>query len=102
MVREQRSGMVQTEAQYKFIYLAVSEHIQATKAKENASKVSRSGRRLSAEEKTRISYPTQWEFTFYLLSCEVLIYLLGKQDHVPRNLRVQGHGDLHVNRPLHF
>ncbi|KAF7670139.1 hypothetical protein LDENG_00050060 [Lucifuga dentata] len=38
MVREQRSGMVQTEAQYKFIYLAVSEYIQATKAKENASK----------------------------------------------------------------
>ncbi|XP_028984826.1 tyrosine-protein phosphatase non-receptor type 6 isoform X2 [Betta splendens] len=37
MVREQRSGMVQTEAQYKFIYLAVSECIQSTKAKQNAS-----------------------------------------------------------------
>uniref|UniRef100_A0A3P8WUL9 protein-tyrosine-phosphatase n=1 Tax=Cynoglossus semilaevis TaxID=244447 RepID=A0A3P8WUL9_CYNSE len=37
MVREQRSGMVQTEAQYKFIYLAVSEYIQTTTAKENAS-----------------------------------------------------------------
>uniref|UniRef100_A0A3P8X2G6 protein-tyrosine-phosphatase n=1 Tax=Cynoglossus semilaevis TaxID=244447 RepID=A0A3P8X2G6_CYNSE len=35
MVREQRSGMVQTEAQYKFIYLAVSEYIQTTTAKEN-------------------------------------------------------------------
>ncbi|CAL8289630.1 unnamed protein product [Merluccius merluccius] len=37
MVREQRSGMVQTEAQYKFIYLAVSEHIQAFNAQSKAS-----------------------------------------------------------------
>ncbi|AWO96395.1 Protein-tyrosine-phosphatase isoform 2 [Scophthalmus maximus] len=37
MVREQRSGMVQTETQYKFIYLAVSEYIQSTKAKDSAS-----------------------------------------------------------------
>ncbi|XP_075896926.1 tyrosine-protein phosphatase non-receptor type 6 isoform X2 [Nelusetta ayraudi] len=36
MVREQRSGLVQTEAQYKFIYLAVSECIQAAKVQDCA------------------------------------------------------------------
>lgn len=45
MVREQRSGMVQTEAQYKFIYLSVSEYIQSTKAKECAYLVSKSNRK---------------------------------------------------------
>ena len=39
MVREQRSGMVQTEAQYKFIYHAVSYYIDAEKAQLQASKV---------------------------------------------------------------
>lgn len=28
MVRSQRSGMVQTEAQYQFVYLAVRQHIE--------------------------------------------------------------------------
>lgn len=40
MVRSQRSGMVQTEAQYKFVYLAVQHHIETISQRIQAEHVS--------------------------------------------------------------
>lgn len=40
MVRSQRSGMVQTEAQYKFVYMAVQHHIDTVEHRLRAEKVS--------------------------------------------------------------
>lgn len=39
MVRSQRSGMVQTEAQYRFIYAAIAQYIDSTKYKLQALEV---------------------------------------------------------------
>ncbi|KAH6933521.1 hypothetical protein HPB50_015894 [Hyalomma asiaticum] len=39
MVRMQRSGMVQTEAQYKFVYLAVEHYIETLQQRMQAEQV---------------------------------------------------------------
>lgn len=44
MVRSQRSGMVQTEAQYKFVYMAVSHHMETVQ------------KRMEAEQKSTREY----------------------------------------------
>ena len=40
MVRAQRSGMVQTEAQYKFVYMAVHHYIETLSQRMEAEQVS--------------------------------------------------------------
>lgn len=40
MVRSQRSGMVQTEAQYKFVYLAVKHYIETVAQRREEDQVS--------------------------------------------------------------
>ena len=39
MVRSQRSGLVQTEAQYKFVYFAVQQYIETEKRRIEAEQV---------------------------------------------------------------
>ena len=39
MVRGQRSGMVQTEAQYQFVYLAVKQHVETLTKRMEAEQV---------------------------------------------------------------
>ena len=40
LVRAQRSGMVQTEQQYKFVYMAVKHYVESQQALRQASAVS--------------------------------------------------------------
>ncbi|XP_071451599.1 tyrosine-protein phosphatase non-receptor type 11-like isoform X1 [Hetaerina americana] len=54
MVRSQRSGMVQTEAQYKFVYLAVQHYIAAESQRRQAEQILQLGR-----EYTNIRYSSE-------------------------------------------
>uniref|UniRef100_A0A6I8QX10 Tyrosine-protein phosphatase non-receptor type n=1 Tax=Xenopus tropicalis TaxID=8364 RepID=A0A6I8QX10_XENTR len=73
MVRNQRSGMVQTEAQYKFIYSAIAQFIDSTKHKLKAmenrnateSEYGNLGASLTKPKVTRSSSKNQPEGTVY-------------------------------------
>ncbi|KAF2360951.1 PTP type protein phosphatase [Trinorchestia longiramus] len=55
LVRSQRSGLVQTEAQYKFVYLAVQDHIDSIQHRMSAEKKSLQAGR----EYTNIKYSSE-------------------------------------------
>ncbi|TRY80125.1 hypothetical protein TCAL_09892 [Tigriopus californicus] len=57
MVRSQRSGMVQTEAQYKFVYMAVQHHIDTVEHRLRAEKT-------STREYTNIKYSNECNSPF--------------------------------------
>lgn len=57
MVRAQRSGMVQTEAQYKFIYVAIAQFIETTKRKLEVIQVLADWGHLGSQGRVGVTWP---------------------------------------------
>ncbi|KAF7469107.1 Hypothetical predicted protein [Marmota monax] len=57
MVRAQRSGMVQTEAQYKFIYVAIAQFIETTKKKLEVIQVHAEWGHLGSQGRVGVTWP---------------------------------------------
>lgn len=85
MVRSQRSGMVQTEAQYRFIYMAVQHYIETLQ------------RRIE-EEQVRILEGLACRLSFSFLGSSVSYTLLLSRWASERHLSLFGNGKLVPNQ----
>lgn len=86
MVRSQRSGMVQTEAQYRFIYMAVQHYIETLQ------------RRIE-EEQVRILEGLACRLSFSFLGSSVSYTLLLSRWASERHLSLFGNGKISPSQP---